>query len=72
MRRNVYVVALKRLYEKNPEKQLTLCSCVMIHSLQMSKKYFFELIHKQDDHGTDHIEVAVSALSNGCVVIYFC
>ncbi|KAA0715207.1 Beta-1,4-N-acetylgalactosaminyltransferase 3 [Triplophysa tibetana] len=27
-------------------------------TLQMNRKYFFELIHKQDDHGTDHVEVA--------------
>lgn len=41
----------------------------MIYSLQMNKKYFFELIHKQDDHGTDHVEVAVSALSDGCLMV---
>lgn len=41
----------------------------MIHSLQMNRKYFFELIHKQDDRGTDHVEVAVSALSNGCIMV---
>ncbi|XP_057204316.1 beta-1,4-N-acetylgalactosaminyltransferase 3 isoform X2 [Triplophysa rosa] len=27
-------------------------------TLQMNKKYFFELIHKQDDQGSDHVEVA--------------
>lgn len=40
-------------------------------TLQMNKKYFFELIHKQDDHGTDHVEVAwqLKQAGNGFSII---
>ncbi|XP_073709892.1 beta-1,4-N-acetylgalactosaminyltransferase 3 [Misgurnus anguillicaudatus] len=40
-------------------------------TLQMNKKYFFEIIHKQNDQGTDHVEVAwqLKQAGNGFSII---